>query len=222
MLPTRIPNLLVNGSSGVVVGMATNIPPHNLGEIVDACLMVLNEPEVEIDQLIECVPGPDFPTKGIIYGTVGIREAYKTGRGRVVMRARTHFEDLDKSAKQAIVVDELPYQVNKSTLLMRIGELVRNKKLDGISEIRDESDKSGMRVVLELKRGEVPEVTLNKLYKDTQMQDTFGVNMVALTNNQPKLLNLKEVLESFLNHRREVTTRRAVFELKKAGKGPHT
>ena len=221
VLPTRIPNLLVNGSSGIAVGMATNIPPHNLGEIVDACLMVLNEPEVEIDQLIECVPGPDFPTKGIIYGTVGIREAYKTGRGRVVMRARTHFEDLDKSAKQAIVVDELPYQVNKSTLLMRIGELVRNKKLDGISEIRDESDKSGMRVVLELKRGEVPEVTLNKLYKDTQMQDTFGVNMVALTNNQPKLLNLKEVLESFLNHRREVTTRRAVFELKKARQRGH-
>ncbi|MAW34089.1 MAG: DNA gyrase subunit A, partial [Proteobacteria bacterium] len=221
VLPTRIPNLLVNGSSGIAVGMATNIPPHNLGEIVDACLMVLNEPKVEIDQLIECVPGPDFPTKGIIYGTVGIREAYKTGRGRVVMRARTHFEDLDKSAKQAIVVDELPYQVNKSTLLMRIGELVRSKKLDGISEIRDESDKSGMRVVLELKRGEVPEVTLNNLYKDTQMQDTFGVNMVALTNNQPKLLNLKEVLESFLNHRREVTTRRAVFELKKARQRGH-
>ncbi len=221
VLPTKIPNLLVNGSSGIAVGMATNIPPHNLGEVVDACLLLLSEPEVGIDSLTECIPGPDFPTRAIIYGTSGIKEAYRTGRGRVVMRARTHYEEIHQGARQAIVIDELPYQVNKASLLMKIGDLVRQKRIEGISEIRDESDKAGMRVVLELKRGEIPEVTLNKLYKDTQMQDTFGVNMVALTNNQPKLLNLKGVLEAFLNHRREVVTRRAVFELRKARERGH-
>ncbi len=222
VLPTKIPNLLVNGSSGIAVGMATNIPPHNLGEVIDACLKLLNDPRTEIDELIECIPGPDFPTRGIIYGSAGIKQAYKTGRGRVVMRARTHFEDMGKSQRHAIVVDELPYQVNKSSLLMKIGDLVRAKRIDGISEIRDESDKAGMRIVMELKRGELPEITLNKLYKETQMQDTFGVNMVALTNNQPRLLNLHQVLDAFLSHRREVTTRRAAFELKKARERGHT
>jgi DNA gyrase subunit A len=216
VLPTRIPNLLINGSSGIAVGMATNVPPHNLGEIVSACLAILERPEISLDELIELVPGPDFPTRGIIYGTGGVREGYRTGRGRIVIRARTHVEDLEKGSRQAIVIDELPYQVNKSSLLMKIGELVREKRLDGLSEIRDESDKSGMRVVLELKRGEVPEVILNNLYKETQMQDTFGMNMVALVENQPRLLNLKEILDAFLRHRREVITRRTVFELRKA------
>ena len=216
VLPTRIPNLLINGSSGIAVGMATNVPPHNLVEIVNACLAILERPEITLDELIELVPGPDFPTKGIIYGTAGVKEGYRTGRGRIVIRARTHVEDLEKGSRQAIIIDELPYQVNKSSLLMKIGELVREKRLDGLSEIRDESDKSGMRVVLELKRGEVPEVILNNLYKETQMQDTFGMNMVALVENQPRLLNLKEILDAFLRHRREVITRRTVFELKKA------
>jgi DNA gyrase subunit A len=216
VLPTRIPNLLINGSSGIAVGMATNVPPHNLGEIVNACLAILERPEISLDELIELVPGPDFPTRGIIYGTAGVKEGYRTGRGRIVIRARTHVEDLEKGSRQAIVIDELPYQVNKSSLLMKIGELVREKRLDGLSEIRDESDKSGMRVVLELKRGELPEVILNNLYKETQMQDTFGMNMVALVENQPRLLNLKEILDAFLRHRREVITRRTVFELRKA------
>jgi len=216
VLPTRIPNLLINGSSGIAVGMATNVPPHNLSEIVNACLAILERPDISLDELIELVPGPDFPTKGIIYGTAGVKEGYRTGRGRIVIRARTHVEELEKGNRQAIVIDELPYQVNKSSLLMKIGELVREKRLDGLSEIRDESDKSGMRVVLELKRGEVPEVILNNLYKDTQMQDTFGMNMVALVENQPRLLNLKEILDAFLRHRREVITRRTVFELRKA------
>ena len=216
VLPTRIPNLLINGSSGIAVGMATNVPPHNLVEIVNACLAILERPEITLDELIELVPGPDFPTKGIIYGTAGVKEGYRTGRGRIVIRARTHVEDLEKGSRQAIIIDELPYQVNKSSLLMKIGELVREKRLDGLSEIRDESDKSGMRVVLELKRGEVPEVILNNLYKETQMQDTFGMNMVALVENQPRLLNLKEILDAFLRHRREVITRRTVFELRKA------
>jgi DNA gyrase subunit A len=216
VLPTRIPNLLINGSSGIAVGMATNVPPHNLGEIVNACLAILERPDISLDELIELVPGPDFPTRGIIYGTAGVKEGYRTGRGRIVIRARTHVEELEKGNRQAIVIDELPYQVNKSSLLIKIGELVREKRLDGLSEIRDESDKSGMRVVLELKRGEVPEVILNNLYKDTQMQDTFGMNMVALVENQPRLLNLKEILDAFLRHRREVITRRTVFELKKA------
>jgi len=216
VLPTRIPNLLINGSSGIAVGMATNVPPHNLGEIISACLAILERPDISLDELIELVPGPDFPTKGIIYGTAGVKEGYRTGRGRIVIRARTHVEELEKGNRQAIVIDELPYQVNKSSLLMKIGELVREKRLDGLSEIRDESDKSGMRVVLELRRGEVPEVILNNLYKETQMQDTFGMNMVALVENQPRLLNLKEILDAFLRHRREVITRRTVFELRKA------
>ena len=221
VLPAKVPNLLVNGSSGIAVGMATNIPPHNLGEVIDACLAMLEKPEITIDELIEIVPGPDFPTRGIIYGTSGIREAYRTGRGRVVIRARTHFEEMDKSGRQAVVIDELPYQVNKSALLMRIGELVREKRLEGISEIRDESDKSGMRVVLELKRGELPEVILNNLYKDTQLQDTFGMNMVALVDGQPRLLNLRQIIDEFIRHRREVVTRRSVFELRKARERGH-
>ena len=216
VLPTRIPNLLINGSSGIAVGMATNVPPHNLSEIVNACLAILDRPDISLDELIELVPGPDFPTRGIIYGTAGVKEGYRTGRGRIVIRARTHVEELEKGNRQAIVIDELPYQVNKSSLLMKIGELVREKRMDGLSEIRDESDKSGMRVVLELKRGEVPEVILNNLYKETQMQDTFGMNMVALVENQPRLLNLKQILDAFLRHRREVITRRTVFELRKA------
>ncbi len=216
VLPTRIPNLLVNGSSGIAVGMATNIPPHNLGEIVSACLALLENPDLTVDELIEHVPAPDFPTAGIIYGAEGVREGYRTGRGRVVIRARTHFEDLEKGGRQAIIVDEIPYQVNKATLLGRIGELVREKKLEGISDLRDESDKSGMRVVIELKRGEVADIILNNLYKLTQLQDSFGMNMVALVDNQPRLLNLKQFLEYFLQHRREIVVRRTRFELRKA------
>ncbi len=216
VLPAKIPNLLINGSSGIAVGMATNIPPHNLNEVIDACMAVLKDPEISIEDLIEIVPAPDFPTAGIIYGTVGVKEGYRTGRGRVVMRARTHFEDIGKGERQAIIVDELPYQVNKKTLIEKIAELVNEKKIEGISDLRDESDKSGMRMVIELKRGEVPEVILNNLYKQTQLQDTFGMNMVALLDGQPRLLNLKQMLEAFLRHRREVVTRRTVFELRKA------
>jgi DNA gyrase subunit A len=216
ILPARIPNLLINGSAGIAVGMATNIPPHNLGEVVDACLAVLEDPAIDIDELIKIVPAPDFPTAGLIYGVSGVREGYLTGRGRVVMRARTHIEDLEKSGKQAIIVDELPYQVNKKTLLEKIAELVNDKKIEGIAHLQDESDKSGMRVVIELKRGEVPDVVLNNLYKQTQLQDTFGMNMVALVDGRPQLLNLKQMLECFLAHRREVVTRRTVFELRKA------
>ncbi|MBA0916015.1 MAG: DNA gyrase subunit A, partial [Nitrosospira sp.] len=221
ILPAKIPNLLINGSSGIAVGMATNIPPHNLNEVVEACLVLLKNPETSIDELIEIIPAPDFPTAGIIYGIAGVREGYHTGRGRVVMRARTHFEDMEKGSRQSIIIDELPYQVNKSNLLIRIGELVRDKKIEGISDLRDESDKSGMRVVIELKRGEVAEVVLNNLYKETQMQDTFGMNMVALLDGQPRLLNLKQMLSAFLRHRREVGTRRTVFELKKARERGH-
>ncbi len=221
ILPAKIPNLLINGSSGIAVGMATNIPPHNLNEVVDGCLALLDNPELGIEDLIAIIPAPDFPTAGIIYGTVGVREGYLTGRGRIVMRARTHFEDLEKGNRQAIIVDELPYQVNKKSLLERIAELVNEKKLEGISHIQDESDKSGMRVVIELKRGEVPEVVLNNLYKMTQLQDTFGVNMVALVDGRPRLLNLKEMLVAFLAHRREVVTRRTVFELRKARERGH-
>ncbi|TSA52044.1 MAG: DNA gyrase subunit A, partial [Nitrosomonadaceae bacterium] len=221
ILPAKIPNLLINGSSGIAVGMATNIPPHNLNEVVDACLVLLKNPETSIDELIEIIPAPDFPTAGIIYGIAGVREGYHTGRGRVVMRARTHFEDMEKGSRQSIIIDELPYQVNKANLLIRIGELVRDKKIEGISDLRDESDKSGMRVVIELKRGEVPEVVLNNLYKETQMQDTFGMNMVALLDGQPRLLNLKQMLSAFLRHRREVVTRRTAFELKKARERGH-
>ncbi|MEM5405784.1 DNA gyrase subunit A [Paraburkholderia unamae] len=221
ILPARIPNLLINGSSGIAVGMATNIPPHNLNEVVDACQHLLKSPQATVDELIEIIPAPDFPTAGIIYGVAGVRDGYRTGRGRVVMRAATHFEEIDRGQRMAIIVDELPYQVNKRSLLERIAELVNEKKLEGISDIRDESDKSGMRVVIELKRGEVPEVILNNLYKATQLQDTFGMNMVALVDNQPKLLNLKEMLEHFLSHRREVLTRRTVYELRKARERGH-
>ena len=220
-LPTKVPNLLVNGSSGIAVGMATNIPPHNLGEVVDACQALLKNPEITIDELIAIVPAPDFPTAGIIYGVSGVRDGYRTGRGRVIMRARTHFEESEKGGRVSIVIDELPYQVNKANLLMKIGELVREKRLEGISDIRDESDKSGMRAVIELKRGEVPEIVLNNLWKDTQMQDSFGMNMVALVDGQPRVLNLKQFLEAFLRHRREVVTRRTVFELRKARERGH-
>ncbi|MBC3931959.1 MAG: DNA gyrase subunit A [Undibacterium curvum] len=221
VLPTRIPNLLINGASGIAVGMATNIPPHNITETINGALHVLRNPECTIDELIEIIPAPDFPTGGIIYGVSGVRDGYRTGRGRVVMRAKTHFEEFGKDNRTALIVDELPFQVNKKSLLERIAELVRDKKLDGISDIRDESDKSGMRVVIELKRGEVPDVVLNNLYKQTQLQDTFGMNMVALVNGQPKLLNLKEMLSCFLSHRREVVTRRTVFELRKARERGH-
>jgi DNA gyrase subunit A len=221
IMPARIPNLLINGSSGIAVGMATNIPPHNLNEVVDACLALLKDPELTIDDLIEIVPAPDFPTAGIIYGTIGVKEGYRTGRGRVVMRGRTHVEDLERGGRQALIVDELPYQVNKKTFVEKIAELVNEKKIEGISDLRDESDKSGMRVVIELKRGEVPEVILNNLYKQTQLQDTFGMNMVALLDGQPRLLNLKQMLEAFLRHRREVINRRTVFELRKARERGH-
>jgi DNA gyrase subunit A len=221
VLPTRFPNLLINGSSGIAVGMATNIPPHNLNEVVDACLHSLKNPDCSIDELMEIIPAPDFPTAGIIYGLSGVREGYRTGRGRVVMRARVHFEETVKGDRQVIIVDELPYQVNKKTLLERIAELVNEKKIEGISHLQDESDKSGMRVVIELKRGEVPEVVLNNLYKQTQLQDTFGINMVALIDGQPKLCNLKDLITVFLEHRREVVTRRTVFELRKARERGH-
>ncbi len=221
VLPTRAPNLLVNGSSGIAVGMATNIPPHNLGEVVDACLHLLANPHCAIEELIKLMPAPDFPTCGIIYGVAGVHEGYRTGRGRAVMRARTHFEDIGKGERQAIIVDELPYQVNKKVLLEKIAELVTDKRLEGVSDIRDESDKSGMRVVIELKRGEIPEVVLNNLYKMTQLQDSFHMNMVALVEGQPRLLNLKELIECFIAHRREVVTRRTVFELRKARERGH-
>ncbi|SHF54284.1 DNA gyrase subunit A [Lampropedia hyalina DSM 16112] len=216
VLPARFPNLLVNGSAGIAVGMATNIAPHNLAETINACLHLLHKPDADIDELMEFIPAPDFPTGGIIYGMTGVRESYRTGRGRVVMRAKVHFEDIDRGQRQAIIVDELPYQVNKKTLQERMAELVHEKKIEGISHIQDESDKSGMRLVIELKRGEVAEVVLNNLYKQTQLQDTFGVNMVALVDGQPRLCNLKDLLKVFLQHRREVVTRRTVFELRKA------
>ncbi|HRG63669.1 MAG TPA: DNA gyrase subunit A [Burkholderiales bacterium] len=221
VMPTRIPNLLINGTTGIAVGMATNMPPHNLSEVVDACSALLDNPEITLDELIEIIPAPDFPTAGIIFGIKDIHQGYKTGRGRVVMRARTHFEDIGKD-RQAIIIDELPYQVNKAKLCERIGELVKEKIIEGISEIRDESDKSGMRVAIELRRGENASVILNNLYKMTQMQDSFGINMVALVNNQPRLLNLKSILEEFIYHRREVVTRRTVFELRKAKERGHT
>lgn len=221
VLPTRIPNLLINGSAGIAVGMATNIPPHNLNEVVAGCLALLENPAITIDDLIDIIPAPDFPTAGLIYGVMGVREGYKTGRGRVIMRARTHFEDIGKGDRQALIVDEIPYQVNKKSLIEKIAELVNDKKIEGISDIRDESDKSGMRIVIELKRGEVGEVILNNLYKQTQLQDTFGMNMVALVDGQPRLLNLKQALECFLSHRREVVTRRTVFELRKARERGH-
>ena len=220
-LPTRIPNLLVNGSSGIAVGMATNIPPHNLSEVVDACQALLKEPETSLDELIRIVPAPDFPTRGIVYGVSGVKEGYRTGRGKVVMRARTHFEENEKSGRASIVIDELPYQVNKASLLQKIGELVREKRIEGITDIRDESDKSGMRAVIELRRGENADVVLNNLWNETQLEDTFGMNMVALVDGQPRLLNLKQLLDAYLRHRREVVTRRTVFELRKARERGH-
>ena len=221
VLPSRVPNLLVNGSAGIAVGMATNIPPHNLSEIVTACLALLDNAEITVDELIEHVPAPDFPTAGIIYGTEGVREGYRTGRGRVVIRARTHVEDLEKGNRQAIIVDELPYQVGGDQLLKRIGELVNEKKLEGISELRNESDKKGVRLVIELKRGEITDIILNNLFKLTQLQDSFGMNMVALVEGQPRLLSLKQLLEHFLVHRREVVVRRTRYELTKARERGH-
>ena len=220
IMPSRIPNLLINGSSGIAVGMATNIPPHNLSETIDAALALLSNQEITIDELIKFMPAPDFPTAGIIHGTAGVKEGYRTGRGRVVMRGRVHIEPLEKGNREAIIVDELPYQVNKKNFIQKIAELVTVKKIEGISDLRDESDKSGMRVAIELKRGEIPDVVLNNLYKQTQLQDSFGMNMVALIGGQPRLLNLKEILDAFLKHRREVVTRRTNFDLKKArGRG---
>jgi DNA gyrase subunit A len=221
VLPSRLPNLLVNGSSGIAVGMATNIPPHNLTEVVDACLAVLANPAITVDELIDIVPAPDFPTAGIVYGTEGVREGYRTGRGRVVIRARTHVEDIGRGDRQAIVVDELPYQVGGDQVLKRIGELVTDKKIDGISELRNESDKKGLRLVIELKRGEVAEIVQNNLFKLTQLQDSFGMNMVALVDGAPRLLNLKQFLEFFLQHRREVVVRRTRYELRKARERGH-
>jgi DNA gyrase subunit A len=222
VLPAKFPNLLVNGSAGIAVGMATNIPPHNLNEIISACLAVLDSPEVTLAELMQHVPGPDFPTAGIINGAGEIATAYRTGRGRLSIRARTHFEDVDKAGgRQAIIVTELPYQVNKARLLERIADLARNKEIDGISDLRDESDKDGMRVVIELKRGEVAEVVLNNLYAQTPLETVFGINMVALIDGQPKLLSLKEMLEAFLRHRREVVTRRTIYDLAKARDRAH-
>ena len=220
IMPTRLPNLLINGSEGIAVGMATKIPPHNLTEVVSATIALVDNPELEISDLMEYLPGPDFPTGAIINGVKGIHEAYKTGRGRIYLRARTHVEG-EEGKKQTLVVDELPFQVNKARLLERIGELVREKKMTGISALRDESDKDGMRMVIELKRGEVAEVVRNNLFKQTAMQNVFGINMVALVDGQPQLLNLKQALEVFIRHRREVVTRRTIFELRKARERAH-
>jgi len=221
VMPTRIPNLLVNGTSGIAVGMATNIPPHNLTEVINGCLALIENEDLSIDELIEFIPGPDFPTAGIISGRAGILEAYKTGRGKIKIRALADIEVNENTGKETIIVHELPYQVNKARLIEKMAELVKDKRLEGISALRDESDKDGMRMVIEIKRGEVGEVVLNNLYKLTQMQVSFGLNMVALTNGQPKLFNLKEMLEAFVLHRREVVTRRTIFELKKARERAH-
>ncbi|MDJ0701284.1 MAG: DNA gyrase subunit A [Woeseiaceae bacterium] len=221
VMPTRVPNLLVNGSSGIAVGMATNIPPHNLTEVVNGCLALIDDPTIELPTLMEHIPGPDFPTAGIINGAAGIYSAYRTGRGRVYVRARTEIEEIAGGSREAIIVTELPYQVNKARLIEKIAELVREKRIEGIRELRDESDKDGMRIVIELKKGEVSDVILNNLYKQTPMQSVFGINMVALHEGQPKLLNLKQVLEAFLSHRREVVTRRTIFDLRKARDRAH-
>jgi DNA gyrase subunit A len=221
VMPSRVPNLLVNGSSGIAVGMATNIPPHNLTEVINACLAMIEQPDITVAELIEIMPGPDFPTSAIINGRQGIHEAYETGRGRVHIRSRSHIEVDEKSSKEKIVVTELPYQVNKARLLEKIAELVKEKKIEGITELRDESDKDGIRVVIELRRGEVSEVILNNLYKQTQMQNVFGINMVALVDGQPRLLTLRQVLQAFLRHRRDVVTRRTIFELRKAREKAH-
>ncbi len=221
VLPARFPNLLVNGAAGIAVGMATNIPPHNLGEIIDACLAIIDDPLVALERLMEIVPGPDFPTAASINGIRGIREAYRTGRGRIRLRARTHQETEKRSGREAIVITELPYQVNKARMLEKMAELVREKKLEGIAELRDESDKDGMRVVIEIKRDHYPDVVLNNLYQHTQMQTVFGINMVALVDGQPRTLNLKQLLEYFLRHRRDVVTRRTIYELRKARDRAH-
>ena len=221
VLPTRVPNLLVNGSSGIAVGMATNIPPHNLTEVVNACLALAEDSELSVEELIKLVPGPDFPTAGIINGSRGIRDAYRTGRGKIYVRARTEIETNEKNGRQTIIVNELPYQVNKARLLEKIAELVKGKKIEGISGLRDESDQSGMRMVIELRRGEVADVVLNNLYRQTQLENVFGINIVALANNQPRIFNLKELLEEFLRHRREVVTRRTIFDLRKARDRAH-
>lgn len=221
VLPTRIPGLLVNGSAGIAVGMATNIPPHNLGEVIDGCLNVIDNPDVTIDELMEHIPGPDFPTGAFINGRAGIVEAYKTGRGRIYMRARHHIEDMEKGNRQAIIFTEIPYQLNKAKVIEKIAELVKEKKLEGISELRDESDKEGMRIVIELRRGENPDVVVNNIFTQTQLQTVFGINMVALVDGRPELLNLKQVLECFVKHRREVVTRRTIYELRKARERGH-
>ena len=221
VMPARFPNLLVNGSSGIAVGMATNIPPHNLCEAIDACLALIDDPAIDVPGLMEHMPGPDFPTAGIINGAAGIYSAYRTGRGRVHIRARTEVETFGSRGREAIIVNELPYQVNKARLIEKIAELVRDKKIEGISELRDESDKDGMRVVIELRQGEIADVVLNNLYKQTLMQSVFGINMVALHEGQPKLMNLKQILEAFLGHRREVVTRRTIFDLRKARDRAH-
>ncbi|MGC8697694.1 MAG: DNA gyrase subunit A, partial [Halothiobacillus sp.] len=221
VFPARYPNLLVNGSSGIAVGMATNIPPHNLNEILNATIALIDDANLDDETLLGFVPGPDFPTAGIINGAAGIREAYLTGRGRVVMRARTHFEEDERASKAIIIVTELPYQVNKARLIERIAELVREKKIEGITELRDESDKDGMRIVIELRRGELPDVMLNNLYQQTQMQSVFGINMVAIVDGQPRTLGLREILTVFLRHRREVVTRRTIFDLRKARERAH-
>src|SRR5579862_1133443 len=221
VLPTRVPNLLVNGSSGIAVGMATNIPPHNLTEISNALLALIDDPSISLAGLMQHVPGPDFPTAGIINGAQEIATAYKTGRGRLSIRARANIEDMESASRQAIIVTELPYQVNKARLLERIAELVRNKQIDGISELRDESDKDGMRVVIELKRGEVAEIVLNNLYAQTPMETVFGINMVALLDGQPRLMSLRDMLDAFVRHRREVVTRRTIYDLRKARERAH-
>jgi len=221
VMPTRIPNLLTNGSSGIAVGMATNIPPHNISEVINACLALIEDPELSIEGLMEHIPGPDFPTAGFINGAQGIHNAYHTGRGRIHVRARTYVETDDSNGREAIIVSELPYQVNKARLLEKIAELIKDKKMEGISGLRDESDKDGMRMVIELKRGEVSEVVLNNLYQHTQMQVVFGINMVAIVNGKPYTLNLKRILEAFVTHRREVVTRRTIYELRKARERAH-
>jgi len=221
VLPAKIPNLLVNGSSGIAVGLATNIPPHNLREVIDGCLMLIDNPDASIDDLMSVIPGPDFPTAAMINGVRGIHEAYRTGRGRIYIRARARIEEMDQSGRQRIVVNELPYQVNKAHLLEKIAQLVREKRVEGISELRDESDKDGMRMVIELRRGEVGEVVLNNLYQHTQLQNVFGINLVALLDGQPRLLNLKQALEAFIRHRREVVTRRTIYDLRKARERAH-
>jgi len=220
VLPTKVPNLLVNGSSGIAVGMAPNIPPHNLSEVIDACVFMVDQPEATVEDLMTCIPGPDFPTAAFINGARGIREAYRTGRGKIYMRARYDIEE-ESNGKQRIVVTELPYQVNKARLLEKIAELVKLKKIEGITGLRDESDKDGMRMVIELRRGEIADVIINNLYKQTQMENVFGINMVALVEGQPRLLNLQQVIQAFIRHRREVVTRRTIFDLRKARDRAH-